>query len=302
MLLCILFFLLLTSSLSAQTIHPDSIKIARDAYGVPHIFAKTDPEVAYGLAWANAEDDFATMQFTLLAGEGKLGRLRGKDGATVDYIVHLLRCREVVQEKYSTLAPDFVALLDGYVQGINAYAARHPREVLVRGSFPATLESYLTSLVFSASMITGVDKALASIFNRRVPTLKAFASGGSNAFAVHSSKTTDGQTYLAINSHQPLEGPVAWYEAHLHSEEGWNMLGGLFPGSPVVFLGTNENLGWAHTVNFQDKVDVYQLEINPDNNTEYNSTKVRDAGSQKGQAQSQGRTVSNSGEERGTLE
>ncbi len=265
----ILFFLLLTSPLAAQTIVPDSIKIARDTYGVPHIFAKTDPEVAYGLAWANAEDDFATMQFTLLAGQRKLARLRGKEGATVDYIVHLLRCREVVEAKFGTLSPDFVALLDGYVQGLNAYAARHPREVLVRGSFPTTVLDQLTSMVFSTSIITGADKALASIFSGKVPTLKTFASGGSNAFAVHPSRTTDGQAYLAINSHQPLEGPVAWYEAHVCSEQGWNMLGGLFPGGPVVFLGTNENLGWAHTVNFQDKIDVYQLEINPENKYQY---------------------------------
>ena len=46
-------------------INPENIKIVRDKWGVPHIFAKTDPEVAYGLAWANAEDDFKTMQLTL---------------------------------------------------------------------------------------------------------------------------------------------------------------------------------------------------------------------------------------------
>ncbi|MCY7328556.1 MAG: penicillin acylase family protein, partial [Saprospiraceae bacterium] len=33
-------------------IKPASIDIVRDSFGVPHIFAKTDAEVAYGLAWA----------------------------------------------------------------------------------------------------------------------------------------------------------------------------------------------------------------------------------------------------------
>ena len=64
---------------------------------------------------------------------------------------------------------------------------------------------------------------------------------GSNAFALNSNKTTDGKTRLIINSHQPLDGPVAWYEAHISSDEGWNMMGGLFPGSPFVFVGFNEN-------------------------------------------------------------
>ena len=43
------------------------------------------------------------------------------------------------------------------------------------------------------------------------------------------SKTKDYKTYININTHQPLEGPFSWYEAHLASEQGWNMLGGLFP-------------------------------------------------------------------------
>ena len=43
------------------------------------------------------------------------------------------------------------------------------------------------------------------------------------------------------------------------------MVGGLFPGSPIVLVGHNENLGWGHTVNTPDLVDIYELEIHPDN-------------------------------------
>ncbi|HAH35065.1 MAG TPA: peptidase S45 [Algoriphagus sp.] len=92
---------------------------------------------------------------------------------------------------------------------------------------------------------------------------------GSNAIAIHSDRTESGESFLAINSHQPLEGPVAWYEAHLHSEEGWNMLGGLFPGGAMIFHGVNENLGWAHTVNFPDLLDLYQLQSNPEDPDQY---------------------------------
>ena len=38
---------------------------------------------------------------------------------------------------------------------------------------------------------------------------------GSNTFGFNSSKTKDGNTYLAINTHQPLDGPTSWYEVHL---------------------------------------------------------------------------------------
>ena len=92
---------------------------------------------------------------------------------------------------------------------------------------------------------------------------------GSNVVAISPNRSDDKFTRILINSHQPWTGPVAWYEAHLHSNEGWNMVGGLFPGSPVVFVGHNENIGWSHTVNKPDLIDVYELEINPDNPDQY---------------------------------
>ena len=86
---------------------------------------------------------------------------------------------------------------------------------------------------------------------------------GSNAFALNSYKSLDKKTRLIINSHQPLDGPVAWYEAHISSDEGWNMMGGLFPGAPFIFVGFNENLGWGMTVNKPELTDAFKLKINP---------------------------------------
>jgi acyl-homoserine-lactone acylase len=73
---------------------------------------------------------------------------------------------------------------------------------------------------------------------------------------------SDGKTWLISNSHQPYEGQVAWYEAVMHSDEGLDMAGALFPGSPFVLLGHNRNLGWTNTVNRPDLVDVYKLVLN----------------------------------------
>ena len=74
----------------------------------------------------------------------------------------------------------------------------------------------------------------------------------------------DGKTWLISNSHQPYEGSVAWYEAVVHSGEGLDMAGALFPGSPFVLLGHNRNLGWTNTVNQPDLIDVYKLVTNAD--------------------------------------
>lgn len=255
---------------SQAQIDPSKIDIIRDKYGVPHIFGKTDPDVAYGLAWAHAEDDFETIQQSLMAGKAMLAEYQGKKGASIDYIVHLLRIPELVEERYeSDLAPDFKKLLEGYSAGLNAYAAKHPKEVLLNKIFPVTPKDMVQYSVLQLCILSGADKALAAIFGGTVPLLENYKTQGSNAFAFNSNKTTDGNVYLAINAHQPLEGPVAFYEAHLSSEEGWNILGANFPGAPSILHGVNEHLGWAHTVNEPDKLDVYQLEINPEYKNQY---------------------------------
>lgn len=268
-LLTLLLLLIAPTPLLAQ-INPATVTIARDGYGVPHIFAKTDPEVAYGLAWAHAEDDFKTIQLLMLPTKGLLGRHLGKKGAAADYIVELLHAPELVAEQGTTaLSPDFRAVLDGYLQGLNDYARTHPAEVLVRGTFPVSITDYLKASVLSLSVISGVDRALQAIYGGTVPTVDLLKNTGSNAIAVHHRKTTEKKTLLAINSHQPLEGPVAWYEAHLCSEQGWNILGGLFPGGVTIFHGVNEHLGWAHTVNYQDKIDTYQLQTDKAHPNQY---------------------------------
>ena len=91
-------FVLLFQITQAQTkIDPASIDIVRDSFGVPHIFAKTDAQVAYGLAYAHAEDDFKTIQLGFLSGKSMLGLYKGKAGAQIDYIAYLLRCQQTAR-------------------------------------------------------------------------------------------------------------------------------------------------------------------------------------------------------------
>lgn len=67
-------------------INSKNIEIVRDVFGVPHIFSKTDAELAYGLAWAHAEDDFKTIQQAYLAGNGLLSDVEGKKAYGIDLI------------------------------------------------------------------------------------------------------------------------------------------------------------------------------------------------------------------------
>ena len=70
----IILIFLLSLNFCYSQINPSDVEIVRDNYGVPHIYGKTDADVAYGLAWAHSEDDFKTIQEAYLAGNGLLSK------------------------------------------------------------------------------------------------------------------------------------------------------------------------------------------------------------------------------------
>jgi acyl-homoserine-lactone acylase len=259
--------------------HYDTI-IARDTWGVPHIYGKTDADVAYGIAYAQSEDDFPTQQEVLAMTRGRLGALDGQDGAKTDYVVHLLDARATVDRDYMKQPADVRALLDGYASGMNAYARRHPREVKLAKLFPVNGQDVATGFVVRSPFFFGLDQVLGALAGDTtlpkenagpVPDAPDFTplgpqpgQNGSNGFVVAPKRSSDGHTRLVSNSHQPWTGGVAWYELVVHSGQGWNFAGANFPGAPYPLLGHNQFLGWTNTVNRPDLTDVYKLVLNPD--------------------------------------
>jgi acyl-homoserine-lactone acylase len=266
-----LAFALLTFVLSADAqINPNNVDIVRDKWGVPHIYGKTDADATYGLAWAVCEDDFTTIQKMLLAVKGRLAETDGKGGAILDMLSFISGAEAIVDTLYDkTFSPQYKKVVDGYTQGINDYAAAHPSEVARPGLFPVSQKTIIAQYILTNMLLTGVYLDVQKVFLGDIKAYEVNLPSGSNAFAISSSRTKDGQTYLAINSHQPLEGLFSWYEAHMVSEEGMNILGGTFPGGMNIFLGTTPNLGWACTLNNPDLDDVYKLEMNPKHRLQY---------------------------------
>ena len=270
-------------------------RIVRDEFGVPHIFGKTDADVAYGVAYAHSEDDFSTLQEVTAMTRGRMATLNGSESAPIDYIAALLDVRGTVNRKYDDLPADVRAVLDGYASGLNAYAEEHPEEVSLAKLFPVNGQDIAAGFVLRSPFFFGINNPIeALVQNKPLPReggprlsgeqekksvhplspdkiiddKKVTPVGpdpdenGSNAYAIAPELSPEGKTRLISNSHQPLRGNVAWYELVVHSEEGWDFAGANFPGSPFPFLGHNKYLGWTNTVNRPDLVDIYKLTLN----------------------------------------
>lgn len=275
--------------------------ISRDEFGVPHIHGHTDPDVAFGIAYAHAEDDFSTLQDVVSMTRGRYGAIAGQDGAGVDFAYHWLGARQTAHKHYGELPGDVRAMLDAYASGLNRFAALHPGEVKLARLFPVNGEDIATGFALRLPFFFGLDRVLGPLAKgepmlpEHGPSLSAkplpdaahgggdrlqpepamplplpmgavAESSGSNAFAISPRRSGDGVTRLFSNSHQPYRGGVAWYELQIDSDSGWHFAGATFPGSPYPFLGHNDNLGWTNTVNRADLIDVYKLNLTADGN------------------------------------
>jgi acyl-homoserine-lactone acylase len=250
-----------------------NVEITRDTYGIPRVIGDTDADAAFGIAWAHAEDDFATIQESLRAALGPEMLAKNESEARTAYLVQLLRIREDVNERFETdLSPEVRAVLEGYADGLNLYAAHH-RDQAEPDLFPVTARDVATLSGFFSPLFYGLGDTLSDLASpdadpdpARGQELQVMLRDGpatqlgSNAFAIAPAKSDDGATRVIVNSHQPVDGALAWYEGHLISGEGLNIAGGLFPGAPAVHLGVNPGLAQAATVNYPDLIDVYALE------------------------------------------
>ena len=263
------------------------VRILRDDRGVAHLFGKTDADTAYGLGYVHGEDDWTDMQGAVLASRGSLAAAAGPEFLNFDYLYRLFRVRQFVDEKYEKeLSPEVRAVIEAYAEGLTQFATLHP-DKMPAVSLPVTGRDIVAGTTFKSAFFYLLERDLAVFFAKAtgVPGLgKSMLSlrekqsdgpwwaeevVGSNAWAVAPSRSADGATRLAVNSHMPWSGPVSWLEANLHSEEGWNMAGCMLPGSPVASMGHDENKGWAHTINKPDLVDIYALDMNQDNPLQY---------------------------------
>lgn len=247
------------------------VRIIRDHWGVPHIFGKTDADTSFGLGYAHAEDDWATIQDTLVAARGMTAQFKGKDSAPADYMFDLFKVKAFVDAKYETdLKSETRAIAKAYADAINFYAVENP-EAVYPGLLPVTERDVVAGFTWATPFFYRLDGYLEDLFTAEdAPKVSPWQSTaslnlpeavrGSNAFAVAPRRSDDGHTRLIINSHQPMTGPYAWYEAHVVSEEGLNLAGANFPGTPILTQGVTPHHGWAHTVNRPDLVDIYALE------------------------------------------
>ena len=254
-----------------------NVTIIRDNFGIPHIYGKTDADAAFGLLYAQCEDDFKRVEMNYIEKLGRLSEVNGKKDLYNDLLIRLVIDSSDAIADYNNAPVWLKKLCNAFADGINYYLYKNP------GVNPALLNHFEPwyPLLWTDGSIGAISTAGVS-----VRELENFYSGkdeplainqykeepvtGSNGFAFAPSITQSHHSILYINPH------VTFYfrpEVHMVSDEGLDAYGAVTWGQFFVYQGFNQHCGWMHTSSYADISDAYIEKITSKNNQffyEYN--------------------------------
>ena len=259
-----------------------SVTIYRDSYGVPHVYGPTDASCVFGYIYAQAEDNFWQIEDSYIRSLGRASEIYGDRTLADDMLNRALEIPKLAKAEYDRTTGRTRELSDALADGLNYFLAHNPQvkpRLLTHFepwySYAFSRFTIYQQFIYGKSglkvdeiktAVQALDSSGAAAGSSTV-SLNIPMSGfdepqeepivGSNMWTVTPSKSASGHALLFINPHQPFFGAGQWYEGHVHSGEGWNLSGASFFGSPSPTIGHNEYLGWSHTVNDPDIVDLF---------------------------------------------
>jgi penicillin amidase len=265
-----------------------TVTIRRDAFGVPHVYAPTDAACVFGFLYAQAEDYFWQIEDSYIRSLGRAAEVHGEKALPDDLVNRALEITKLSKDEYKNASPKTKELCDATADGLNYYLAVNPqvKPRLIRHFEPWHTLAFRRFILYQ-SFIYGKSGLKATDVIPAVQEVKETKTGavsfpeelwrqlaaaeqdrdsmsshvGSNMWAIRPEKSASGKALMFINPHQPFFGPGQWYEGHLVSGEGWDLLGACFFGSPFPTLGYNGHIAWSHTVNNPDVVDLYTVQF-----------------------------------------
>ena len=230
-------------------------EILWDTYGVPHIYADDESSLYKAFGWAQMHNHADLILRLYGESRGKSAEYWGTK-LEQDKMLHLLNFPELGKSEYKQLDGRLKNLVDSFVSGMNAYVSAHPERIAeeLKVVLPVTPED------ISGHMLRALYYDF--LINPELGKAQQWKPG-SNAWAVGPKLTISGNSFLLANPHLPWTDETAsWRLVEAQLTQGDKMIyGTTLIGMPILGIAFNNNLGWAHTVNPLDNVDLYGLEL-----------------------------------------
>jgi penicillin amidase len=95
------------------------VTIQRDQWGIPHIFARNNHDVDFGLGYAMAQDRLFQLDYLRRKGLGRLAEVLGKSGLESDVIARTVGLNRIARAEWDRLTPEVKCVLEAFAAGVN---------------------------------------------------------------------------------------------------------------------------------------------------------------------------------------
>jgi len=240
-----------------------NVTIVRDDWGIAHVHGKRNADAVFGMAYAQAEDDFNRVETNYLVSLGRLAEAEGESALWQDLRQKLFVDDTVLKSEYARSPRWLKALMDAWADGLNYYLATHPdvHPRVIRRFEPWMALSFSEGSiggdierVSTAKLQAFYSKDPAGALAQFVPPSSWAEPTGSNGIAIAPKLTVDGHALLLINPHTSF---FFRSELQMSSDEGLDAYGAVTWGQFFVYQGFNRHIGWMHTSTTADVVDEF---------------------------------------------
>lgn len=105
------------------------VRIIRDKWGVPHIFAENIPDLLFAQGFVHAQDRLWQMEFNRRMVAGRLAEILGEIALPLDRWMRTLTLRRVAEYEVGLQEPEFRRYLQSYANGVNTYINKGPLQI-----------------------------------------------------------------------------------------------------------------------------------------------------------------------------
>ncbi len=239
-----------------------AVTITRDDWGIAHIHGKTDADAVFGMAYAQAEDDFNRVETNYLNAMGRLAEAEGESALWQDLRMKLFIDPIELKALYAKSPAWLQALMNAWADGLNHYLATHPevQPRVIRHFEPWMALSFTEGSIGGDIEYVELDPLEAFYGKdqqaqaRTRPPSSWKEPTGSNGFAIAPKLTADGHALLLINPHTSF---FFRSELQMTSDAGLDVYGAVTWGQFFVYQGFNRHAGWMHTSTGADVVDEF---------------------------------------------
>jgi penicillin G amidase len=152
--------LVLVASFNYALADTSSVKIIRDSFGVPHIYADNTYALFYGYGYAVGQDRLFQMEMVKRTTSGRVAEVLGKEYLKVDITVRQGFDPKSLHEQIEALSEKELAAFKGYAAGLNQWIKEvelnptelMPKEFIDFDFKPSTWTAYDVLLVIAGSM------------------------------------------------------------------------------------------------------------------------------------------------------